>query len=139
MNKCILIGRLCSDPDVRQTQSGTSVASYRIAVDRAVKKEGQPDADFLTCIAWGKGAEFAQKYLAKGTKIAIEGRIQTRSYEKDGEKRNVTEIIVERHEFCESRKAAASADEHDGLSRLAAAGGGVVKFTEESDIDELPF
>lgn len=106
MNKVILIGRLVADPELRSTQSGKSVATYRLAVDRKVKQDGQPEADFLTCVAWGKGAEFASTYLHKGTKIAIEGRIQTRSYEgNDGKKVYVTEILVEQHEFCESKKA----------------------------------
>lgn len=105
MNKVILIGRLVADPELRSTQSGKSVASYRLAVDRQSKQEGQPEADFLNCVTWGKNAEFASKYLSKGTKIAIEGRIQTGSYEKDGVKHYTTDIIVERHEFCESKKS----------------------------------
>ena len=106
MNKCMLIGRLVADPELRYTQTGKAVATYRMAVDRQYKQEGQPGADFLNCIAWGKGGEFAGNYLRKGTKVAIEGRIQTRSYEdKDGKKVYVTEIIVEHHEFCEGRKA----------------------------------
>ena len=105
MNKCILIGRLVADPELRYTQTGKAVATYRLAVDRQYKQEGQPGADFLNCIAWGKGGEFAGNYLHKGTKVAIEGRIQTRSYDdKDGRKVYVTEIIVEHHEFCEGRK-----------------------------------
>lgn len=79
----ILIGRLTADPEIRQTNSGKTVASYRLAVDRNVKTEGQPEADFINCTAWGKTGEFAEKYLRKGMKIAIEGRIQTGSYEKD--------------------------------------------------------
>lgn len=104
MNKVILIGRLCSDVDLRHTNSGTAVANYRLAVDRQFKKEGQPEADFLTCVAWGNNAEFADKYLHKGMKIAIEGRIQTRSYDDDsGKKVYVTEIVVDHHEFCEKK------------------------------------
>ena len=103
MNKCILIGRLVADPEIRQTQSGKSVATYRLAVDRQFKQEGQPEADFITCVAWGNQAEFANKYLSKGTKIALEGRIQTRTYDKDGEKRYAFEVIVERHEFVERK------------------------------------
>ena len=104
MNKVILIGRLTVDPEIRQTNSGKKVASYRLAVDRNVKTEGQPEADFINCTAWGKTGEFAEKYLHKGMKIAIEGRIQTGSYEKDGQKHYTTEIIVDRHEFCESKR-----------------------------------
>ncbi len=110
MNKVILIGRLVADPELRNTQSGKSVASYRLAVDRQVKQDGQPEADFLNCKAFGKNAEFASNYLRKGTKIAIEGRIQTGSYEKDGVKHFTTDIIVDRHEFCESKKSSGSPD-----------------------------
>lgn len=104
MNKSILIGRLTADPDIRQTQNGKSVATYRLAVDRQFKQDGQDDADFIPCVAWGNQAEFANRYLRKGMKIAIEGRIQTRTFEKDGEKRFAFEVIAERHEFVE-RKA----------------------------------
>ena len=104
----ILIGRLTADPEIRQTNSGKIVASYRLAVDRNVKTEGQPEADFINCTAWGKTGEFAEKYLHKGMKIAIEGRIQTGSYEKNGVKYYTTEIIVDRHEFCESKRSADS-------------------------------
>ena len=102
MNKVILIGRLCADPEVN-TYGETTVATYRLAVDRRFKKEGQPEADFLTCKVFGKAADFVSKHLHKGIKIAVEGRIQTGSYEKDGVKHYTTEIIVEQHEFCERR------------------------------------
>lgn len=105
MNKCFLIGRLCADPDLRVTQSGTSVATYRLAVDRRYKKEGQPEADFINCVAWSSNADFAGKYLHKGMRIAIEGRIQTGSYTKDdGTKVYTTDVIVEHHEFCEKKQ-----------------------------------
>ena len=104
MNKVILIGRLCADVEVRRTNSGKAVASYRLAVDRQFKQDGQPEADFLNCVAFGSNGEFAGKYLHKGMKIAIEGRIQTRTYDdRDGKKVYVTEIIVEHHEFCEKK------------------------------------
>ena len=96
MNKVILIGRLTADPDIRHTQSGKCVASYRLAVDRAFKSDGQPEADFNNCVAWGKNGDFCQKYLHKGMKIALEGRIQTGSYTKDdGTKVYTTDVIVE--------------------------------------------
>ena len=104
MNKVILIGRLTKDPELRYTNSGKAVATYTLAVDRDYKKEGQPDADFIRCVAYDKGGEFAGKYLKKGTKIAIVGHIQTGSYEKNGQKVFTTDIIVEHHEFCESKK-----------------------------------
>lgn len=129
MNKVILIGRLTADPEIRQTNSGKTVASYRMAVDRNVKTEGQPEADFINCTAWGKTGEFAEKYLRKGMKIAIEGRIQTGSYEKDGVKHYTTDIIVDRHEFCESKRSADSG----GYAEPAQT------FTEIDDDGELPF
>lgn len=104
MNKVILIGRIASEVETRRTASGKAVSSYRIAVDRRFKKEGQPDTDFLNCVAFGNNGEFADKFLTKGMKIAIEGSIQTRSYgNKDNKKVYVTEIIVDNHEFCEKK------------------------------------
>ena len=109
MNKVILIGRLCADVETRTTQSGKTAASYRLAVDRRFKQDGQPEADFLNCVAFGSHGEFAGKYLHKGMKIAIEGRIQTRTYDdKDGKRVYVTEIIVEHHEFCEKKESSYS-------------------------------
>lgn len=105
MNKVILMGRLTRDPEVRYTQgqNATAIARYSLAVDRRFKREGEPDADFINCVAFGKSGEFAEKYLKKGTKIAIVGRIQTGSYEKDGQKVYTTDIVVEEHEFAESK------------------------------------
>ncbi len=131
MNKVILIGRLTADPDIRQTNSGKSVASYRLAVDRNIKAEGQPEADFLSCTAFGKPAEFAGNYLRKGMKIAVEGRIQTGSYEKDGVKRYTTDIIVDRHEFCESKRSSESGG--------AAPEQGFSEIPESEDDGQLPF
>lgn len=131
MNKVILIGRLVADPDIRHTQSGKCVASYRLAVDRSFKSDGQPEADFINCVAWGKNGEFCQRYLHKGMKIALEGRIQTRTYDdKDGKKVYVTEVIVEHHEFCESKRSADSG----GYAEPAQG------FTEiDEDDGDLPF
>ena len=131
MNKVILIGRLVADPDIRHTQSGKCVASYRLAVDRSFKSDGQPEADFINCVAWGKNGEFCQRYLHKGMKFALEGRIQTRTYDdKDGKKVYVTEVIVEHHEFCESKRSADSG----GYAEPAQG------FTEiDEDDGDLPF
>ena len=107
MNKTILIGRLTKDPDVRYTQgdNGMCIARYTLAVDRAgKKKEGQPSADFIPCVAFGKNAEFVEKYVKKGTKLAISGHIQTGSYTgKDGNKVYTTDVIIESQEFAESK------------------------------------
>ena len=105
MNKVILMGRLARDPDVRTTQGGKSVARMTLAVDRRRGPDGQQEADFLVLIAWEKIADIAANYLHKGSKILVEGRLQSRSYEaQDGTKRYVTEVIVSNIEFCESRK-----------------------------------
>lgn len=105
MNKWIGIGRLTDNPDVRYSDKGGEqlcIARYKLAIDRQGKDAG---ADFISCIAFGKHGEFAEKYLSKGMKIAVEGRIQTGSYEnKDGKKVYTTDIVVERHEFCERKE-----------------------------------
>ena len=109
MNKVIEIGRLTKDPEVRYSNGAngsTAVARYTLAVDRKFKQEGQPSADFINCIAFGKLGEFAEKYLHKGVKIAIVGRIQTGSYtNKDGQKVYTTDVVVEEQEFCESKSS----------------------------------
>lgn len=147
MNKVILIGRLVADPEVRNTQTGTAVASYRMAVDRQRKKEGQPDADFISCVVWDKGAEFASRYLRKGIKIAVEGRIQTRTFDgNDGKKVYITEVVVERQEFCESKSAAQTTEPAvdnfaDLQNKVSMFGNQTTSFSEiASDADEdLPF
>ena len=109
MNKVILMGRLTKDPDVRYSQGEktTAVARYALAVDRKFKRDGEASADFINCIAFGKNGEFAEKYLRKGTKIVVVGRIQTGSYtNKDGQKVYTTDVVVEEQEFAESKKSA---------------------------------
>lgn len=104
MNKIILTGRLCADPEIKQTPSGTVIATYRFAANRAYKREGQPDADFFNCKAFGKAAEFVERYLKKGMKIAIIGHVETGSYtNKDGVKIPTFEVLVDEHEFLESK------------------------------------
>lgn len=110
MNRITLIGRLAKDPDVRYTQgqNSTAMARYTLAVDRKIKRqEGKQEADFISCVAFGRQAEFAEKYLHKGTKIAVNGRIQTGSYtNREGQKIYTTDVVIEDHEFVESRQAA---------------------------------
>lgn len=112
MNKAVLMGRLTKDPDVRysQGQEATCIARYTLAVDRIKTKNNQdPGADFISCVAFGKRGEFAEKYLKKGMKVAITGRIQTGSYDaKDGHKVYTTDVVVEEHEFCEKREGTAA-------------------------------
>ena len=127
MNKWIGIGRLTADPTVTESQQGTTIARYRLACDRPFKKDGQPSADFISCVAFGKGGEFAEKYLHKGMRIAVEGRIQTGDYEKDGEKRYTFDVVVDRHEFCDSKGTAPSENQNQGFVDVS------------NDIDDLPF
>ena len=111
MNKVILMGRLTRDPDIRYTQGDNSmcIARYTLAVDRRFNRSAGNDgsnADFIPCVAFGKSAEFVEKYLKKGTKMAVTGRIQTGSYtNKDGVKVYTTEVVVEDQEFAESKNA----------------------------------
>ena len=109
MNKAILLGRLTKDPDIRQSQGAepVTIARYTLAVDRRQKKqEGQQAADFISCMAFGKAGEFAEKYLHKGTKICVSGHIQTGSYTRqDGTKVYTTDVVIEDQEFAESKNA----------------------------------
>lgn len=123
MNKAILMGRLTRDPEVRysQGQNGEqmAIARYTLAVDRKTKKAGdQQTADFINCVAFGRSAEFAEKYLRQGIKIAITGRIQTGSYtNKEGQKVYTTDVVVEEQEFAESKNSSSQAGSYqpDGL------------------------
>lgn len=111
MNKVILMGRLTRDPEVRYSagENATAVGRYTLAVDRRFKQEGQQSADFISCVTFGRNAEFAEKYLRRGIKIAITGRIQTGSYtNKEGQKIYTTDVIVEEQEFAESKNASGS-------------------------------
>lgn len=106
VNKVLLLGRVCRDPDIRYTQGNEpmAIARYTLAVDRKTKRENEASADFISCVAFGKTAEFAERYLKQGTKIVIEGRIQTGSYtNKDGKKVYTTDVVVESTEFAESK------------------------------------
>lgn len=106
MNKVILMGRLTRDPEVRYSQgeNQTAIGRYTLAVDRRFKRDGEQSADFISCVCFGKSAEFAEKYFHQGLKITISGRIQTGSYtNKDGVKVYTTDVIVEEQEFAESK------------------------------------
>ena len=108
MNKVILMGRLTRDPEVRYSAGDNSlaIARYTLAVDRRFRRDGEATADFISCVSFGKTAEFAEKYYHQGTKIAISGRIQTGSYtNRDGQKVYTTEVVVEEQEFAESKAA----------------------------------
>lgn len=113
MNKAILMGRLTRDPEVRYTQGGEpmAVARYTLAVNRRMKRNGEQEADFIGCVAFGKAGEFAEKYFRKGQQVGVIGRIQVRSWEdKEGKKRWTTEVIVEEQYFAEGRKESGGAE-----------------------------
>lgn len=106
MNKVILMGYLTRDPEVRYTQSDKplAIARYTLAVNKAYKKEGEPDADFIPCVAFGKNGEFAEKYLNKGQRIAVVGRLQVRMWEDDkGDKQKTTEVVIENQYFADNK------------------------------------
>lgn len=149
MNKVILMGRLTRDPDVRYSQgeNATAVARYTLAVDRRFRRDGDQSADFIGCVAFGRQAEFAEKYLRQGTKIAISGRIQTGSYtNRDGQKVYTTDVVVEDQEFAESKAAsggnAGGFQQQGGFQSApvpsAAAGDGFMNIPDGID-EELPF
>lgn len=121
MNHVSLIGRLTRDPEIRATQSGEQIAKYTLAVDRPTKNSEQT-ADFISCVAFGKAAEFAQRFLSKGVKIGIDGRIQTGSYtNKDGQKVFTTDVVIISHTFCEkvgSEKTSAPKQDADGFMNI---------------------
>ena len=151
MNKVILMGRLTRDPEVRYSQGErpVAVARYTLAVNRTFKRAGEPDADFINCVTFGRSAEFAEKYFRQGIRIVVSGRIQTGSYtNRDGVKVYTTDIVVEDQEFAESK---AVSDANAGSFRAAApspapapatpvsdAGDGFMNIPDGID-EELPF
>ena len=146
MNKAILMGRLTRDPDVRYSQGENpmAIARYPLAVDRRFKRDGEQSADFINCLAFGRSAEFAEKYFKQGTKIAVSGRIQTGSYtNREGVKVYTTEVVIEEQEFAES-KAAASQNNNRGASQPSTpqssttASDGFMNIPDGLE-DELPF
>ena len=117
MNTVILMGRLTKDPQVA-TRGETKVARYTLAVDRRTKEK---EADFISCVCFGRSADFAEMYLHKGTKVVVEGRIQTGSYtNKDGQKIYTTDVVVNSHEFAESKQSRSEAESMVGASKQGA-------------------
>lgn len=152
MNKVILMGRLTRDPEVRYSQgaSQTSVARFSIAVDRRFKREGEPDADFFNCTAFGKQAEFIERYLRKGVKVVVCGRIQNDNYtNKDGQMVYSVRVIVDEIEFAESKNASAANSDNgyngggymgggNSAPEPSGAGDGFMNIPDGID-EELPF
>lgn len=130
MNIAIIMGRLTADPELRTTQSGISVCSFTIAVDR-YRKDKESKADFIRCVAWRQSAEFISRYFSKGKMIAIEGSIQVDNYtDKDGNKRQQTNVIVNKAHFCGDKS---------GGSGTAQPGGSLDDFEEIISDGEPPF
>ncbi|SHF87776.1 single-strand binding protein [Caldanaerobius fijiensis DSM 17918] len=120
MNKVFLIGRLTNDPTERKTQNGKTVDSFTLAVDRPfANANGERETDFIPIVVWGKSAELVSKYCKKGKQVAVCGRLQTRSYEKDGTKRYVTEVVADEVQFLANAKgsSAKNADKNDNDSK----------------------
>jgi single-strand DNA-binding protein len=127
MNRIILIGRLTKDPELRYTPNGVAVASFTLAVNRPfTNQQGEKEADFINIIVWRKTAENCANYLKKRSQTAVEGRLQIRTYDKDGFKKWITEVIAEKVEFLERKK--------DGNTSSASQ-----EEQEEPSLDDLPF
>ena len=152
MNKVILMGRLTRDPSISYTQANsaqesTCVARYALAVDRRFNRDGERKADFISCVAFGRQAEFAEKYLRKGTKIALTGRIQTGSYtNRDGQKVYTTDIVVDDQEFADSKNASGGNEGGYGNSYQqarpapsSAIGDGFMNIPDGVEDEGLPF
>lgn len=141
MNKWIGIGRLTKDPEVRYSQGATpmAIARYTLAVDRRMKREGEPTADFINCTVFGKAAEFTEKYLTKGTKVAVTGRIQTGSYtNKEGQTVYTTDVVVEDQEFAESKGSGSGNDNAAPARNASATNKNFMDIPDTMD-EELPF
>lgn len=130
LNSVIIMGRLTSTPELKTTNSGLSVTSFTVAVDRRFQKQGEEkQTDFLNVVAWRQAADFVCKYFNKGSMIAVQGELQTRNYEdKNGNKRTATEIVADNVSFCGGKKEGAAAP----------AGGDDYDFTAD-DEDDLPY
>ena len=144
MNKVILMGRLTRDPDIRHSagENSTAVARYTLAVDRRYKRDGETGADFISCVAFGRSAEFAQKYFRQGLKVVVTGRIQTGSYtNRDGNKVYTTDVAVEEQEFAESKAAGQRNREESSQERpepMPVDENGFMNIPDGID-EELPF
>lgn len=145
MNKVILMGRLTRDPDVRYSQGeqSSAIARFSLAVDRRFKRDGDQTADFISCVAFGKTGEFIERYCHQGTKLVVEGRIQTGSYtNKDGNRVYTTDVVAENVEFAESKAAAGNNEGGYQAARpepSSAAGDGFMNIPDGVEDEGLPF
>ena len=153
MNKVILMGRLTRDPEVRYSagENALAIARYTLAVDRRFRRDGEATADFISCVVFGRGAEFAEKYFHQGIRIVVSGRIQTGSYtNRDGQKVYTTDVVAEEVEFAESKATSDALRNNSGMgggyqpqapsapSPSGAAGDGFMNIPDCID-EELPF
>ncbi len=139
MNKLFLTGRFTRDPEVRTTGE-TSVARFALAVDRKFKREGEPDADFFNCTAFGKTADFVEKYFKKGMKANICGRVQNDNYtDKNGNKCYSVQIMVEEIEFGESKNASGNTEAYTAAPKASTAPGGFMNIPDDVSDEGLPF
>ena len=147
MNKVILMGRLTKEPEVRYSQGAEplAIARYTLAVNRRFKRQGDPDADFIPCVAFGKAGEFAEKYFKKGQMVSVVGRLQVRSWEdNEGKKRWSTDVIVEEQYFAESKKESGESKPAAAPNKPAKQMGlaeqeGFYPIDESVEDDDLPF
>lgn len=140
MNHVVLIGRLVRDPEIRYSQGEKpmAIAKYTLAVDRRYKNNGEPTADFIRCIAFGNNAEFAEKYMSQGRKFAVEGSIQTGSYQnKDGQTVYTTDVIVNGQDFCDSKPA--SSGNSGNYAGAATDSEGFMNIPDGVEDEGLPF
>lgn len=138
INRVVLVGRITKDPELRKTQSGTSVVSFTIACNRRVPSQGQ-DADFINCVAWNKTADFMAQYVRKGALLGLEGRIQTRSYDdKDGKRVYVTEVVADSVQALGSKKAAESGGNEAYIAPVMQ-NNEYADYAADIETDDLPF
>lgn len=145
MNNVVLMGRLTRDPEVRYSNSDTplAIARYTLAVDRRFKRDGEPSADFIRCVSFGKAGEFAEKYFSQGMRVVVSGRIQTGSYKnRNGDTVYTTEVVTETLEFAESKKNSQGNSSQTGSAQASAGAvpddDGFMTIPEGID-EELPF
>ena len=140
LNCAVIMGRLTADPELRQTPSGVSVTRFTVAVDRGYVKPGEErKADFINVVAWRQTAEFVSRYFVKGSMIAVQGSIQTGSYEKDGVKRSTFEIIADNVSFCGSKSESATGGAPRTTAAPSFSNGSADEFAAMADDDDLPF
>lgn len=142
MNKVILMGRLVKDPEVRYSQGNepVAVAKYTLAVNRRFKRQGEQDADFIACVAFGKAGEFAEKYLKKGRMISVIGRLQVRSWDdNEGKKRWSTDVVIEEQYFAESKGSGENNTASSAPAAKQESEGGFYPVDETVEDDDLPF